>query len=105
MATVIDPGRRVYAPISLRILSLYRGSCFPCFLEGPRATQKALAAIVQEANMQGASGDAGLTMLLHRVVVLRGCVGAEILVSNISTPRHVDKCHAVGYKSARRNHD
>ena len=41
--------------VELRIPKLRRGSCFPAFLEPRRTAKKALAAVIQEACIRGAS--------------------------------------------------
>jgi putative transposase len=51
----IGSGRRAVGSVDLRIPKLRRGSYFPAFLEPRRTAEKALAAVIQEAYIQGVS--------------------------------------------------
>ena len=55
MATVSGCGRRAPDSIDLKIPKLRKGSYFPGFLEPRRTAEKALAAVIQEAYVQGVS--------------------------------------------------
>jgi transposase-like protein len=67
--------------VELRIPRLRKGSYFPCFLEPRRMAEKALAAVIQEAYVQGLStrsvddlvkamGGSGV-VTLHVIVIMR----------------------------------
>jgi hypothetical protein len=68
--------------VDLRIPKLRRGSFFPCFPEPRRTAEKALVAVIQEADLHGASEAATFWTDLLRSLARRGLRGAKLVVAD-----------------------